>query len=82
MDNILLAQKSEKYLDDSKTTAIKHCWLLSSGQDQNESCFTIKTVINVFEDKQLVKTLDVKVRQEEFAIEVFPNLLKHMVRLG
>jgi hypothetical protein len=82
MDNMRLAQQSEMYLDDGKTTAIKHCWLLSSGQNQDESCFTVKTVFNVFEDKQFVKTLDIKVRQEELAVEMFPYLIGNLVKLG
>lgn len=76
MDNLRLAKLSEKFYDNDANSVIRHCFLLMAGQDEIiDSGFTLKASANIFDDPDVVKVIDVKIRLEMFVIETFPDLI-------
>ena len=76
MDNLRLAKLSEKFYDNDAKSVIKHCFLLMAGQDEViDSGFTIKALVNVFNDPDVYKVIDMRLRLDMFVIEAFPDLI-------
>lgn len=76
MDNLRLAKLSEKFYDNDAQPVVKHCFLLMAGQDEVlDSGFTFKASANIFDDPDVKKVIDVKIRLDMFVIEAFPDLI-------
>lgn len=84
MDNFRLSRNSEQYFDMEGRLIVKQCWMLMAGaHNENDNGFYIKSSFNVFDDPEVSKVVEVKVKMDEFIIEAYPDLVKniHAIRM-
>lgn len=83
MNNFLLQQRSEQFVDDSLDSVDKRCFFLLSGKQSNLDAFlAVEVSANIFDEPGLKKKINVSVGLDQVVVEYCNDILKSLTDLG
>lgn len=82
MNNPRLVKRSAQFADQDLNHVDKQCFFLLAGETDTASGLSISVAFNVFDDPQVRKLAEVRVKLDELVVEVYPHLAKSLINLG
>lgn len=77
MDNPRLASRSETFYDDEGLKIIKRCFVLAIGDDDiTGNAFQVVLSMNIFDEPDAQKNIEVRAKMSNLIIETCPEILK------
>ena len=82
MDNPRLASRSETFYDDEDLKIIKRCFVLAIGDDDiTGNAFQVVISMNIFDEPDMQKNIEVRAKLSNLIIETCPEILKSFTQL-
>jgi hypothetical protein len=60
----------------------KQCFFLLAGETDTSSGISISGAFNIFDDPQVRKLADLRIKLDELVVEIYPHLVKSLINLG